>query len=94
VRGQDSVARWGGEELLVLIPKASLTAACAVAERLRESVAALEVPFESDRIKVSMTFGVSAYRPGEVVDTAISRADMDLYQGKQDGRNRVVTEPA
>jgi diguanylate cyclase (GGDEF)-like protein len=94
VREQDSVARWGGEEFLILMPQATVEAARAVAERLRESVAAIEVPVDGQAIKVTMTFGVSAHRPSEVVDTTIIRADMALYKGKQGGRNQVVTDSA
>lgn len=94
VREQDSVARWGGEEFLILMPQTTVEAARAVAERLRESVAAIELPVDDQAIKVTMTFGVSAHRPGEVVDTAIIRADMALYKGKQGGRNQVATESA
>jgi diguanylate cyclase (GGDEF)-like protein len=92
VREQDSVARWGGEEFLILMPQATMEAASAVAERLRASVAAVEVPIEGQRIQVTMTFGVSTWRPNEMVDTAIIRADVALYQGKQAGRNQVVPE--
>ena len=93
VRGQDKVARWGGEEFLVMMPGATLETARAVAERLREQVAAIHVPFEGKHIRVSMTFGVSVYHGnGESLDAPINRADVALYAGKQAGRNQVAVE--
>ena len=94
VREQDSVARWGGEEFLILMPNATLQAATMVAERLREKVSDIEVHIDSKCIKVSMTFGVSSHRLEEPVDAPVNRADSALYQGKARGRNQVVAEIA
>jgi len=94
LREQDSVARWGGEEFLFLMPDATLDLAKSVAERLRQQVEAIEVPFNGKQIKVSMTFGVSAHQNDEVVDAPINRADTALYQGKVAGRNQVVASAA
>jgi len=94
VREQDSVARWGGEEFLIMMPNASPDIAGTVAGRLREQVSAVEVNAGEHTIKVSMTFGVSSHRLDESVDGTISRADHALYQGKTQGRNQVVIEAA
>lgn len=94
VREQDSVARWGGEEFLILMPNATLEAASMVAERLREKVSAIEVSVGGQTIKVSMTFGVSSHRLEEPVEAPVSRADGALYKGKAQGRNQVVAEVA
>ncbi len=92
VRRQDSVARWGGEEFLVLMPGATPDTAHIVAERLRERVSALKVPFGGTEIQVSLTFGVGNHRTNEPVDAPINRADAALYRGKVAGRNRVIAE--
>lgn len=92
LREQDSVARWGGEEFLILMPNATLASAAFVAERLRQQVAAIEVPFEGKLIKISMTFGVSSHRDDEAVEAPVQRADSALYKGKMAGRNQVVAE--
>lgn len=92
VRQQDSVARWGGEEFLVLMPEATPDTAHIVAERLRAQVSALKVPFGDTHIEVSLTFGVGNHRANEPVDAPINRADAALYRGKLAGRNRVVAE--
>lgn len=94
VREQDSVARWGGEEFLILMPNATLEAARMVAERLREKVSAIEVTVGGQTVKVSMTFGVSSHRLEEPVEAPVSRADGALYKGKAQGRNQVVAEVA
>jgi diguanylate cyclase (GGDEF)-like protein len=93
VRGDDKVARWGGEEFLVMMPGATLERARTVAERLREQIAAIDVAFEGKHIHVSMTFGVSTHHgDGESLDAPISRADVALYAGKLAGRNQVIVE--
>jgi diguanylate cyclase (GGDEF)-like protein len=86
VREVDHLARWGGEEFLVVLPGTDEVEAAQVAERLRQAVGALG---PSDR-PVSMTFGVSEVRDHETAEHAISRADAALYEGKRAGRNRVV----
>lgn len=92
VRADDSVARWGGEEFLVMMPATDLATAHNVAERLRQDVAAIAVPFEGKVLNVSMTLGVSHLRHGEALDAPVQRADAALYRGKMAGRNRVVDE--
>lgn len=90
LRDEDRLARWGGEEFLILLPAIGLEQAAAVAERLRQRVAAVEVVLPTgQRLSPSMTFGIAAMRPGEPLDAAIARADAALYAGKRAGRNRV-----
>ena len=86
VRDVDHLARWGGEEFLVVLPGTDEVEAAQVAERLRQAVDALQLPSRH----VSMTFGVSEVRENESAEHAISRADAALYEGKRAGRNRVV----
>jgi diguanylate cyclase (GGDEF)-like protein len=89
VREQDSASRWGGEEFLIILPETDLEHGVAVARRIRESVAIIQVPMEKEPISVSITLGVTSYRIGESISDAISRADAALYKGKAGGRNRV-----
>ncbi len=93
VREVDHVARWGGEEFLLVLPGAGTQEAQLVAERLRQRIEALRVRAGSEELQVSMTFGVSACHPGETSENTISRADQALYAGKHAGRNRVVLGP-
>lgn len=90
MRGSDRLARWGGEEFILLLPETSIAGAAVVAEKLREQVAQTLIPYEGERVRATMTFGVVLFRRGESLDACIARADRALYQGKHDGRNRVV----
>lgn len=90
-RAGDCVARWGGEEFLLLLPDTKLEAAAAVAGRLRDAIGMLSCSTpEGQSLPLTATFGVSCRRPHETVDDVIARADAALYQGKQQGRDRVV----
>ena len=87
VREVDHLARWGGEEFLIVLPDTDEGAAAVVAERLRLAVAALRLPGGG---VVTATLGVAQQGQGASPDQAISRADAALYAGKHAGRNRVV----
>jgi len=93
IRPYDGVARVGGEEFMVLLPRTVLEAARDVAERLRASIASSS--FESGRqrqIPVTVSIGVSQFgRDGDTIDAIVSAADERLYDAKHQGRNRVVT---
>ncbi len=86
VRDTDTVARWGGEEFLVLCPSTSLNAAVDLAERLRHNLAHYE--FGIDRA-VRASFGVAEFRPSDSRETLVERADEAMYRAKNAGRDRV-----
>ena len=95
VRGADICGRYGGEEFLLLLPKAAPGTAYELAERLRRQIHALE-PAELQGARVSASFGVAELDlEGPVVsgDHLIRRADEALYQAKRLGRNRVCCAP-
>ena len=87
VRGYDLPIRWGGEEILVVLPGAELPDARTVCERVRAAVAALQL----DGIPpVTISAGVALLSPNEAsAEAAITRADEQLYQAKAGGRDRV-----
>lgn len=86
VRATDLVARWGGEEFLVLTPDTDLAAAKKVAENLRQAIA----QHRFDKVdSITVSFGVSQFSPSDDQDTLLKRADDALYQAKARGRNRV-----
>jgi diguanylate cyclase (GGDEF)-like protein len=92
VRDPDSVARWGGEEFLVLLPETGLNEAAGVARRIQGRLRHSPVPYAGARIEIRMTFGIAEYRDGETVDALLADADRRLYNGKQTGKDRVVAE--
>jgi diguanylate cyclase len=94
IRGGDAIARWGGEEFLVLFPGASLDIALANAERLRSSLEGQKIQFAESEIRITGSFGVCEYQKGESIHQTISRADEAMYLAKQQGRNCCVTASA
>ncbi|WP_440997012.1 diguanylate cyclase [Arhodomonas sp. SL1] len=86
VREPDLVARWGGEEFLIVAPEIPLDDAKRMAERCRRAIE--EQPVAG--VEVTVTIGVAELQPGEGIDAMLSRADAMLYEGKRTGRNRVV----
>ena len=89
-RSTDTVARWGGEEFVLLLPETDLIAARVVAEKCRLAVQAQNSAQAQLPLAVTITLGVSLICPDESIETAIARADTALYHGKAGGRNRVV----
>ena len=86
VRGSDVVARWGGDEFVVLLRACDLAGATRIAESVRARVADLDFP-EMGRISVSI--GAAELNPGEDADALLERADAALYEAKRAGRNAV-----
>ncbi len=91
VRETDFVGRYGGEEILVILPQTSLDAAQNIAEGIRVTIAQQPVIFESYTIEVTTSIGMSHLRQ-EHTDylTVFAEADKALYFAKEQGRNRVV----
>lgn len=90
VREKDSVARWGGEEFLIMLLVTTLGDAAALAEHIRQAVQGLQTPVGGRKVTASITAGVSMLDRTETPGCAINRADKALYRGKATGRNRVV----
>jgi diguanylate cyclase (GGDEF)-like protein len=86
LRNTDLLARWGGEEFVILTPGADGEMAYQTAEKLR--IAIEHARFDSIGM-VTCSFGVAEYVQGDTADTLISRADDALYRAKLNGRNRV-----
>jgi diguanylate cyclase (GGDEF)-like protein len=93
MRGVDFVARFGGEEFVLLMPETRVEVAVHAAERLRLAVSALTVEAEDGTLVAqTISVGVSSADPAGALDTPSSllvRADKALYRAKREGRNRV-----
>ncbi|MCK1739892.1 GGDEF domain-containing protein [Bradyrhizobium sp. 139] len=95
VRDQDLSARYGGEELIAVLPDADLAACAEIAERIRHAIAECRITRRSTGEvlpNISVSIGVAQYRTGEAITDLIERCDRALYLAKGGGRNRVVTE--
>jgi diguanylate cyclase (GGDEF)-like protein len=95
LRQDDWLGRYGGEELMVVLPGLSYVGAAAPIERLRECIA--ERPFEVSEFKVPLTVSIGmawCESPSDTAHDMISRADAALYAAKNSGRNRVVYPPS
>jgi diguanylate cyclase (GGDEF)-like protein len=92
VRPADLVARFGGEEFVILFFETELDQAVAAAERVREIVAATPVAMPDGRPlpSVTISIGVAQLAPGDDPARLLKAADVAMYQAKERGRNRVV----
>jgi diguanylate cyclase (GGDEF)-like protein len=90
-REVDRVARYGGEEFCIILPHTVHEGALQAAERLREAICQINIPWGDESITVSISTGLAcAVEPGETLQSLLSRADEALYRAKAEGRNRVV----
>jgi two-component system cell cycle response regulator len=90
LRPYDVIARFGGEEFVVLLPNTPLPEACTVAERIRENVADSTIELASgETIRSTVSIGISPFIPPDpkCIDL-LSRADKGLYKAKDNGRNQ------
>ncbi len=91
--GIDWVARYGGEEFIIVLPETDLDSAKKAAERYRLLLSATELIYETQKIKITASFGVACLFPTEEgrkvnMDSMITAADELLYKAKKEGRNR------
>jgi len=95
IKGRDVACRYGGEEFGILLPKTRLEDALKLADQLRSSIGSRRVIMRGDDRDlghVTLSLGVSCYRPGEPAANFVQRADAALYAAKRRGRNRVASE--
>ncbi|MDG3086400.1 sensor domain-containing diguanylate cyclase [Vibrio hannami] len=89
-RPHDHVARWGGEEFLIIFPDTDLDTSADIVERLRKEISKLSFSHKDEHFQVTITFGVSSCTPDNIdLKSCIHDADMALYKGKREGRNCV-----
>jgi diguanylate cyclase len=91
LRPVDVVARFGGEEFVVLLPGTPVEEGQQTLTRLQRLLSASLFMHENKEIFVTFSAGVTAYRPGEALQEALERADEALYEAKRTGKNRTCT---
>jgi diguanylate cyclase (GGDEF)-like protein len=89
MRESDLIGRYGGEEFLIVLPETDCTEAALVADRIRKDVEAQR--WMESQLRVTISGGVAEYSGGNG-EQLIHRADSLMYQAKQMGRNRIVSE--
>ncbi|RMF35483.1 MAG: GGDEF domain-containing protein [Alphaproteobacteria bacterium] len=96
-KGKDTVARYGGEEFAVILPDTALRDARSVMETIRQVVYSRNFIATSSKQRIghiSASFGVTALRPDDTLESFITRADELLYEAKNRGRNNVAADLA
>lgn len=95
VRGSDTVCRYGGEELTLVLPESSLQETCAKAEEIRLMISEFSFKSQGQTISdLTVSFGVASFpEHGSTSSALIQAADAALYRAKTQGRNRVVVAP-
>jgi diguanylate cyclase (GGDEF)-like protein len=88
LRAGDVLARWGGEEFLLMLPSTAPDEALAVVERLRQRLGALSFEHIAPNLKVTFSAGLSLCSGTDPLGGAIERADQGMYRAKSQGRNR------
>jgi diguanylate cyclase (GGDEF)-like protein len=96
IRKEDFVARFGGEEFVVIARETALDGAKLLGERIRKAVERARCVWQDEELRATVSVGVTVselparYVPGETERALVEAADRALYRAKQDGRNRVV----
>jgi diguanylate cyclase len=89
LRPGDFIARFGGEEFVLLMPNSALAEALAVGEAMRSAIEACPFHFKGEPVTITVSMGMAQFQPGERSDLALKRADEALYRAKAAGRNQV-----
>tara|TARA_Y100001968_G_scaffold313639_1_gene338039 strand:+ start:3253 stop:4296 length:1044 start_codon:yes stop_codon:yes gene_type:complete len=90
LRRTDFAVRYGGEEILLLMPDLAVDWGYEVAERIRSRVQAIDFSAEVDGLKVTVSVGLAQRKPGERAESWLQRADQALYRAKDGGRNQTI----
>ncbi|HEY4371400.1 MAG TPA: GGDEF domain-containing protein [Burkholderiales bacterium] len=93
VRPSDAVARFGGEEFVLLLPATDVEEAVQVMTRVQRTLTRKFFLHNNERVLITFSAGVAVRTPGEARDALIERADSAMYQAKQSGKNRVCVAP-
>lgn len=92
LRKQDILARWGGEEFVIILPNTQKEEGKIITERIRKVIESNEISYENEKIKITITIGWAIYDDTYTFNQIIQKADMFLYQGKANGKNCICSE--
>lgn len=91
-RKMDVVARWGGEEFLLFLPRTNVIEARIVIKKIMKRIHEYQFEWEGESFNISLTYGITGYQKLEKISETIKRADNCLYQGKNMGRDCLVAD--
>ena len=89
LRETDFIARFGGEEFVLLMPATEAVAGAKLLEKLRAFIEACPFHFKGEPVTITLSIGLTAFKAGEHSDLVLKRADQALYRAKHAGRNQV-----
>lgn len=84
------IARWGGEEFLIVFANTNGDEACAHLQNIQKKVREIRIPANGTELSITMTFGLAEYDYNGDIDFILKEADSKLYIGKENGRDRIV----
>jgi len=88
IREQDTVARWGGEEFLFILPQTPARNAAVLSQKIQQTLAGELIEFEGNGIAITVSMGIEQMDANQAIDEVINHADKHLYEAKNAGRNR------
>ena len=91
LREVDFMARFGGEEFVLLLPETSINDALGMLDRTRERLAKTPLRYKEEKFTVTVSIGIAAFTDGDTAETVFARADKALYDAKEGGRNQCLT---
>ncbi|MDT8404813.1 diguanylate cyclase [Sulfuriflexus sp.] len=92
IRETDFLARFGGEEFVLLLTETTLEAAVAVVEKLRKAIEDCHFHHGDKEVKITVSGGFTAFEGEDTIDTAFERADQFMYKAKRDGKNHCISD--
>ncbi len=92
IEKNEFVARWGGEEFVLLISNATIENVSIKLDELRAQLAKMPFKFKQEKVKITASFGATCITSEDGSDSVFNRADEYLYEAKRNGRNRVITD--
>ncbi len=92
LRESDFIARFGGEEFIILLPETTLVDSAKAINKLRQGIKEIKIEVERQMISVAMSFGISEFESSDTPKAVFSRADKALYRAKEKGRDQVCCQ--
>ncbi len=89
IRKDDIIARWGGEEFLILLPNTTKEESVNIAQKIRKNIKSKQYNFFKDKVFVTVSIGISEDNGSCKIDNIVGEADKNMYIAKESGRDRV-----